>query len=94
MRRKLDQSQKLLEALTLADLDKAAKHGDELIRITRDAEFKALKTRQYEMWSDDFRQSADALVKAAKDNNLQSARLHYLSMTLGCFNCHSYVREQ
>jgi hypothetical protein len=94
MRRKLDHSQKLLEALALANLDTVAKHGEDLLRIAKEAEWKALNTKQYEMWSDDFRQSTAALVKAAKDKNLEGARLNYLGMTMGCFNCHSYVREQ
>lgn len=94
MRRKLEHSQKLLEALALANLDNAAKHGEELILIAKEAEWKARNTRQYEMWSDDFRQSTGALIKAAKEKNLEGARLNYLGMTMGCFNCHSYVREQ
>jgi hypothetical protein len=87
-------AKKVLEALALADLDNAAKFGDELIRIAEEAEWKALNTRQYEMWSDDFRQSTSAMVKTAKEKNLQGARLNCLGMTMCCFNCHSYVREQ
>jgi hypothetical protein len=94
MHRKLDHSQKLLEALALGNLDSAAKHGDELIGIAKEAEWKAFNTKQYEMWSDDFRQSTSAMVKAAKERNLQGARLNYLGITMSCFNCHSYVREQ
>jgi hypothetical protein len=94
MHRKLDHSQRLLQALALGELDSAAKHGDELIRIAREAEWKAFNTQQYEMWSNDFRQSTEAMVKAAKEKNLQGARLNYLGMTMSCFNCHSYVREQ
>jgi len=94
MRRKLDHSQKLLEALTLADLAKVGNHADELVKISKEVEWKTNKSRQYRTWSDDFRQNAEALSKAAKENNLQSARLNYLGMTLDCFNCHSYLREQ
>jgi len=94
MHRKLDHSQRLLEALALGQLDGVAKHGDELIRIAKEAEWKAYDTLQYEMWSKDFRQSTEAMVKAAKEKNLQGARLNYLGMTMSCFNCHSYVREQ
>jgi len=32
--------------------------------------------------------------KAAKDKNLEQAKLSYLGMTLCCFNCHTYVRDQ
>lgn len=94
MRRKLENSQMLLEALTVGNLDNAAMHSNALLRISKDVEWRFLNTKEYEKWSDSFRQNAEAVVKAAKEKNLQSARLNYLGMTLDCFNCHSYVREQ
>jgi len=94
MRRKLESSQELLKALTIGDLDIAGSHAEKLLRLSKEEEWKFRNTRQYEMWSDDFRQNAEAIVKAAKEKNLQGARLNYLGMTLDCFNCHSYVREQ
>jgi len=93
MRRKLDNSQKVLEGLALNDLDKVAKHAEELIRIRKAAAWKVHRTEQYELWSDEFNQSAENLIKAAKDKNLESAKLNYLSMTLACFHCHTYVRD-
>ena len=33
------------------------------------------------------------IVKAAKESNLEAAKLHYLGMTMACFNCHAYVRD-
>jgi hypothetical protein len=94
MRRKLDNSQKLLEALILNDLAKAAQHADELQKISKEAEWNVFKTRDYEVFSDDFRHNLTALRKAAKDKNLEGAKLNYLGLTMGCFNCHSYVRDQ
>jgi hypothetical protein len=93
MHRKLENAQKVLEALTLNDLDKAARHGAALLVIQKDAEWNVHKTKEYEMWSDQFRQSAQDLVKAAKEKNLESAKLNYLGMTMACFHCHSYVRD-
>src|SRR5262249_16905804 len=93
MHRKLENSQKILEALTLNDLDKAAKHSAALLLIQKEAAWNVHKTKEYEMWSDQFRQSAQDLVKAAKERNLESAKLNYLGMTMACFHCHSYVRD-
>jgi hypothetical protein len=94
MRRKLENSQKVLEALALNDLDKAATHAEALLRIQKEAAWNVHKTKQYEMWSGQFRASAEDLIKAAKEKNLESAKLNYLGMTMACFHCHSYVRDQ
>jgi hypothetical protein len=93
MTAKLDQSQKLFAALVMNDLDKAAKHAEELKRIRKEASWLIVKTRTYDMWSNDFTESADKIIKAAKDKNLDAARLGYLGMTTTCFNCHIYVRD-
>jgi hypothetical protein len=94
MRKKLDNAQKILEALALNDVAKAGKHADELLQIRKEVSFKVFKTEQYEMWSNEFAQNAEAIVKAAKDKNLEAAKLNYLGMTLACFHCHNYVRDQ
>jgi len=93
MHRKLEDSQKVLEALVLNDLDKVVKHGEELIQIRKDLDFKVYKTPEYELWSDEFLRSTENLVKGARDKNLEAAKLNYLGMTLACFHCHSYVRD-
>lgn len=93
MTAKLNQSQKLFAALVMNDLDTAAKHAEELKRIRKEASWLIVKTRTYDMWSKDFTQSADKIIKAAKDKNLDAARLGYLEMTTTCFNCHIYVRD-
>jgi ATP-dependent 26S proteasome regulatory subunit len=94
MHRKLEHSQRILEALALNDLDKAGKHAGELLRIRKEAPWQAIRSREYQIWSDEFQQSAEGIVKAAKDKNLEAAKLQYLSMTLSCFHCHTYVRDQ
>ncbi len=93
MHRKLEYSQKLLEALALNDLDKAAKSAEDLIRVRKEVTWKVVKTREYEIWSDEFERNARSVVKAAKDKNLEEAKLNYLGMTLACFHCHTYVRD-
>jgi hypothetical protein len=93
MTMKLEHSQKLLGALVVNDLDKAAKHAEELMRIRKEASFIIVKTKLYEMWSDEFARSAEKIVKGAKDKNSDTARLAYLEMTMTCFNCHTYVRD-
>jgi hypothetical protein len=93
MQQKLEHSQKVLEGIATANFNAIATHGDELIAISHVAEWKVLKSPRYELHSDDFRRNAEALVKAAKDKNLDAATLAYVDLTLNCVKCHKYVRE-
>jgi hypothetical protein len=93
MKKKLEYNQKLLEALTLNDLDKVVAEADHLLQVRKEASFRIIKTPEYDLFADDFQRAADAMVKAAKDKNLEAAKLHYLGLTLSCFNCHAYVRD-
>lgn len=93
MKKKLEYNQKVLEALTLNDLKKVAEEAQNLVQVRKEAGFRAIKTPEYEMFADDFQRAADAMIKAAREKNLEAAKLHYLGMTLSCFNCHAYVRD-
>src|SRR5262245_64600725 len=77
MRRKLEHSQKVLEGIAVNDFTKIAKNAEELIDISKAAEWRALKTPQYEMYSNDFRRTAETLIKNAKEKNLDAAALNY-----------------
>jgi hypothetical protein len=93
MKRKLEQSQQVLAGIALNDFDKIAQHAEELIAVSKEAQWKVLKTPQYELYSTDFRRIAEALVKNAKDRNLDAATLSYVDMTLTCVKCHKHVRQ-
>jgi hypothetical protein len=93
MHRKLEYSQKLLEALALNDLDNAAKSAEDLIRVRKEVSWMVIKTPEYEIWSDEFERSAKSVIKAAKVKNLEEAKLNYLGLTLACFHCHTYTRD-
>src|SRR5579872_4970254 len=86
MHRKLECSQKLLEALALNDLEKAAKSAEDLIRVRKEVTWKVVKTPEYEIWSEEFARNAEGVIQAAKDKNLEAAKLNYLGMTLACFH--------
>jgi hypothetical protein len=93
MKRKLEQAQKVLAGIALNDFEVIGKHAEELIAISKEAEWMVLKTPKYEIYSNDFRRIADSLVKNAKDRNLDAATLSYVDMTLTCVKCHKHVRE-
>jgi len=93
MHRKLESSQKILEGLATNNFDQIAKNADELITISKEAEWKVLKTENFELYSNDFRRQADTLIKNAKDKNVDAAALTYVELTLTCVRCHKHVRE-
>jgi cytochrome c556 len=93
MRKKLKHSQGVLEGIALNDFDKIADNADHLITISQQAEWVVVKTPQYEMFSNQFRRSAQSLVKNAKTKNLDGAALDYVELTMTCVKCHKYVRE-
>jgi hypothetical protein len=93
MQRKLDHAQKVLEGVAISDFNLIAKHAEELIQISKMADWKVVKSPQYEVHSMDFRRAADRLVKEADNKNTDAAALAYVEMTLTCVKCHKYVRE-
>jgi hypothetical protein len=93
MHRKLDNAQKILEAIVMNDLDKVGKHAADMILVSREAEWMVYKTPQYEMNSDDFRRTAEKLVRQSKEKDMEGAKLTYLELTMTCFHCHRYVRD-
>lgn len=93
MRKKLEHAQKVLEGIAVKDFDLIEKHADNLMILSKKAEWKVLPTPQYTLRSDEFRRNAEDLVKAAKDKNIDGAALAYVQMTMSCVNCHKHVRE-
>jgi hypothetical protein len=93
MRKKLEHSQKVLEGIALGDFKKIAANAEELIDISKAAEWKAVRSPRYEVYSNEFRRIADGLVKKANEKNLDGAALAYVELTLTCVRCHKHVRE-
>ena len=94
MKRKLLESQKVLEGIALNDFDKISKHAEELLLISKTAEWRVLKTTEYELFSNSFQRSASDMIKQAKDKNLDAAALSYVELTLTCVKCHKHVRDE
>jgi hypothetical protein len=93
MKKKLQHSQNALEGIALNNFDAIAANARELIQISKAVEWRALKSPQYEIFSNDFRRAADTMMIAAKEKNLDGAALAYVDLTLTCVRCHKHVRE-
>jgi hypothetical protein len=90
---KLKNSQNLLEGLATNDFDKIQQSADELIRISKAAEWGVIKTPMYEVHTNNFRRSAEEIIKKSKAKNIDGATLAYVDMTLTCVRCHQHCRE-
>jgi hypothetical protein len=90
---KLKNAQVLMEGMALADYGKIRRSADELIQLSKTAEWMIHKTPRYEVYSNDFRRAVETIYQKAKDQNIDGVALAYVDMTLSCVRCHQYVRE-
>jgi len=91
MREKLDHSQHMLEAVVTSDWAALERHTRALQQLTNDPGWVALKTPEYSRHTATFVNAAQDLVEAAEQHDLDAAPLAYVSLTLTCVQCHSYV---
>src|SRR5262249_22653783 len=94
MQRKLAHAQRVLEGLAINDFEKIKTGADELTLCAQEASWKVINTPKYELYSNEFLRTLEALKKAAKAKNVDAAALAYVDMTLTCVKCHQYVREE
>ena len=92
MRSKLELSQQLLEGIVTEDYDLIIAKGTKLSAMTKEVDWRLFENPNYDRQSEEFRRQADALVKAAKDKNLDAATLAYVRVTISCVDCHKMVR--
>ena len=92
MRKKLDHSQRLLEAIALEDYTIITRESQKLSLLSKEAMWKVLETQDYVQHSKEFQRTADAILEAGRKKNLDGAALAYVDMTMKCVNCHKYVR--
>jgi hypothetical protein len=52
-----------------------------------------LKTPEYSRQSEAFVRATEDLVAAAKHRDLDLAAMHYVSLTMSCYQCHRYVKN-
>jgi hypothetical protein len=94
MKKKLAAAQKVLAGIALADFDAIAKQGNELLQISKKAEWKVLDTPLYTMYSNQFQNNVEEMIKNAKKKNVDATALSYVEVTLTCVKCHKHVREK
>jgi hypothetical protein len=90
---KLRSAQALLEGLATRNFSKITRNAEELIQLSKTAEWYVLRTPRFEMHSNEFRRAAETIVQKSKEKNIDGVALAYVDMTLTCVRCHDYVRE-
>ncbi len=93
MRRKLDHSQQVLRGLALQDFALIGASAQRLVRLSRGGGWMVRQTPEYELFTMEFRRSAEELVRAAEAKNIDGATVAYTQMTFSCVSCHKYMRQ-
>src|SRR5262249_42653305 len=90
---KLKHAKLLLEGIALADFQKVQRSAEELIQLSKTAEWRAVESPRYEMYTNEFRRAGEDLIQKARAKNIDGVTLHYFEMTMSCVRCHKYLRE-
>ena len=93
MAAKLKHAKIVLEGIALADFKKIQSSADALLQMTRQDEWRALKSPRYDMYTNEFRRAAEGIIQQCKKRNIDGVTLQYFEMTMSCVRCHEYLRE-
>lgn len=92
MRSKLVHAQTILEGLALEDYAKIRSASDELILISRTAQWEKGQSPRYAQLASEFRAATERTARMAENQNLDGATLGFLQATMSCVECHQLVR--
>lgn len=93
MRGKLQASNKILEGLTVEDMQLVKEGAQQLNKMSVSEKWRAHNNVMYKQFSGEFQRTTADLIKAADDGNLDMAALKWMSATMSCIECHRYVRN-
>ncbi len=92
---KLKSTQAVLEGIALNDFDKIQIASKELVDSSRMADFlNAYQGIEYQFHMETFRRPAEAMVKKAKERNIDGVMVAYNDLTLSCLKCHQAMRDK
>lgn len=91
MQQKLVHTKSVLEGVVLKDFDRIIMHGQKLSLLSLDSSWQVIQSPEYAEQSAEFRRAANAMVKAAKNKNIDAAAYAYVDLTMKCINCHKSV---
>ena len=93
MRKKLDCSQKILEAVVTSRWSDLEARSREMETLTNDPAWTKLKAPEYGRQSAAFKEAVRVLREAAVKRDLDAAPKAYVALTLSCVECHRYLAK-
>jgi len=94
MRKKLEVSQKILEAVVTSRWADLEARSRDLEDLTNDPAWRVLRSPEYATHSNAFRESVRALHDAAAKRDLDATPKAYSAVTLSCVDCHRYLARK
>jgi cytochrome c556 len=91
MHKKLEASQRILEAVVTSRWDALETSSRDLEALTNDPGWTVLRSPEYAQQSTAFRAAVRALHDAAAKRDLEATPRAYNAMTLSCVECHRYL---
>lgn len=92
MLKKLEYSKNILAGLTTQDFKAITKNAEALNELGK-RRWLENPSMEYRTQHQVFWFANEALLDAAKEENIDAATLAYTQMTFGCVNCHKVVRK-
>lgn len=93
MKKKLEHSQTIFQALAQGDFE-AMQGASEKLRLLNDVEhFVRVRNPKYRTQLEMFRDANEELRKQAGQKNLEGTVLAFHQLTLSCVNCHKLLRD-
>lgn len=93
MREKMTHSQRILEAIMISDYGLLDRESAALLHATEAPGWWVLKSPEYAAKSSAFVRETQDLVESAQQRDLDAAAMHYVSLTLTCYQCHRYLKN-
>lgn len=85
-------SQIVLDGLMSEDYQTIVLAGENMRRMRADKRWPRMASEEYRRYSEDFENSAQAMVDSARKSNLDGCMTEYMKCLRACYNCHKYVR--
>jgi hypothetical protein len=92
MRGKLSASTEILEGFCVDDMQLVIKGAKQFQAMSEAETWRVSNDVMYKQFSNEFRQIATDLIKAAEDKNPDRAMLKWVDATVSCLDCHRFVR--
>lgn len=93
MKKKLEYSENVIEALATGDFDKLAENARSMTQLNAIEEFVRGRDETYRHELHAFEHASRQLLQQAEKENIEGATLAYMELTLSCVNCHKHLRD-